>query len=124
MPIGVAQILTTPACCARMNRSKRGDSAKARIIVKKQVGKEISIMTRPRYPSLYQINTRVRLSELAAELGRPATLDDISNQELDYLKRMGFDLVWLLGVWQTGPAGRKVSLSNPEWLEEYHRVLP
>jgi len=81
-------------------------------------------MTRPRYPSLYQINTRVRLSELAADLGRPATLDDISERELDYLKQTGFDLVWFLGVWQTGPAGRKVSLSNPEWLAEYHRILP
>src|SRR5262249_45453053 len=81
-------------------------------------------MTRPHYPSLYQINTRVRLSELGAELGRPATLDDINDQELDYLKRTGFDLVWFLGVWQTGPAGRKVSLSNPEWLAEYRRVLP
>jgi hypothetical protein len=81
-------------------------------------------MTRPRYPSLYQINTRVRLSELAVELGRAATLDDIKDQELDWLKQTGFDLVWFLGVWQTGPAGRKVSLSNPEWLEEYHRILP
>jgi Alpha amylase, catalytic domain len=82
------------------------------------------ITPRPRYPSLYQINTRVRLSELAAELGRPATLDDISDRELDSLKQTGFDLVWFLGVWQTGPAGRKISLSNPEWLEEYHRILP
>jgi hypothetical protein len=81
-------------------------------------------MTRPRYPSLYQINTRVRLSELAAELGRPATLDDIKDQEIDWLKQRGFDLVWFLGIWQTGPAGRKVSLSNPEWLAEYHRILP
>lgn len=81
-------------------------------------------MTRPRYPSLYQINTRVRLSELAAEFRRPATLDDISDQELGSLKQTGFDLVWFLGVWQTGPAGRKVSLSNPGWLAEYHRILP
>ncbi len=81
-------------------------------------------MIRPRYPSLYQINTRVRLSELAAELGRPATLDDIRDEELNSLKQTGFDLVWFLGVWQTGPAGRKVSLSNPEWLAEYHHVLP
>lgn len=79
---------------------------------------------RPRYPSLYQINTRVRLSELSAELGRPATLDDISDSELDSLRQTGFDLVWFLGVWQTGPAGRKVSLSNPEWLAEYRHVLP
>jgi hypothetical protein len=79
---------------------------------------------RPRYPSLKQINTRVRLSELAAGLKRPATLDDISDQELDYLKQTGFDLVWFLGVWQTGPAARKVSLSNPEWMAEYHHILP
>ena len=63
-------------------------------------------MTRVRYPSLYQINTRVRLSELAAQLGRPASLDDISDRELDFLKQTGFDFVWFLGAWQTGPAGR------------------
>ena len=28
-------------------------------------------------PSLYQINTRVWLTELSHKLGRPATLDDI-----------------------------------------------
>ena len=33
-------------------------------------------MAGPRYPSLFQVNTRVRLSELSAALGRPATLDD------------------------------------------------
>ena len=31
-------------------------------------------MTAPRYPSLYQINTRVWLTEFAKSLGRPATL--------------------------------------------------
>jgi hypothetical protein len=81
-------------------------------------------MTAPRYPSLFQINTRVRLSELRAALGRPATLDDITEAELDQLARDGFDLVWLLGVWQTGEAARRVSATNPEWRAEYHRVLP
>jgi hypothetical protein len=81
-------------------------------------------MTTPRYPSLFQINTRVRLAELSAALGRPATLDDITDAELDALAADGFDLVWFLGVWQTGEAGHQVSASNPEWLAEYHRVLP
>ena len=81
-------------------------------------------MTAPRYPSLFQINTRVRLSELAAELGRPATLDDVSDAELDRLAADGFDLVWFLGVWQTGEAARRVSASNASWREEYQRVLP
>lgn len=78
----------------------------------------------PRYPSLYQINTRVYLSQRAAELGHPATLDDIPDPVLDEWAQAGFDLVWFLGVWQTGRAGRRVSESNLEWLEEYDRVLP
>jgi hypothetical protein len=78
----------------------------------------------PRYPALFQVNTRVRISELSAVLGRPATLDDIPDEELDRLAADGFDLVWFLGVWQTGEAARRVSRSNPEWRDEYHRVLP
>ena len=39
----------------------------------------------PRYPSLYQINTRVWLTELSRHLGRPATLDDVPDAELDRL---------------------------------------
>jgi hypothetical protein len=81
-------------------------------------------MSAPRYPLLYQVNTRVRLSELSLELDRPVTLDDIPDAELDHLAQDGFDLVWLLGVWQTGNAARQVSASNPEWLAEYARVLP
>jgi hypothetical protein len=78
----------------------------------------------PRYPALFQINTRVRLAELAVKLGRPATLDDIPDADLDRLAADGFDLVWFLGVWQTGEAARRVSRSNAEWLAEYRRVLP
>jgi glycosidase len=81
-------------------------------------------MSTPRYSSLFQINTRVRLSELGAALGRPATLDDIPDQELDQLASDGVDWVWFLGVWQTGEAARRVSATNPEWLAEYHKILP
>jgi glycosidase len=81
-------------------------------------------MSKPRYPALFQVNTRVRLAELSAALGRPATLDDIPDADLDRVTGDGFDLVWLLGVWQTGEAARRVSRSKPEWLAEYHRVLP
>jgi len=64
---------------------------------------EPDIMNKP-HPSLYQINTRVWLTELSQKLGRPATLDDIPDAALDSLARMGFDWVWFLSVWQTGPA--------------------
>ena len=78
----------------------------------------------PRYPSLYQINTRVWLTNLARVLGRPATLDDVPDAELDRLAAQGFDWVWFLSVWQTGAAGRQVSRSNPEWRKEFEETLP
>jgi len=76
------------------------------------------------YPSLYQINTRVLLTSLAGPLGRAATLDDVPDAELDRIAACGFDWVWFLGVWQTGAAGRKVSLENPEWKHEFRELLP
>lgn len=75
-------------------------------------------------PLLYEINTRVLLTKLSRAFKRPATLDDIPEQELDRLAQDGFDWVWFLGVWQTGPAGRKVSLENAEWRREFQELLP
>jgi hypothetical protein len=77
-----------------------------------------------RYPALYQINTRVRLNEIGARLGRPVTLDAISDDELDEIARRGFDWVWLLGVWQTGAESRQVSLANAGWRREFEETLP
>jgi glycosidase len=78
----------------------------------------------PRYPALYQINTRVRLTELSHALGRAATLDDISDAELDRLAEQGFDWIWLLSVWQAGPAGQRVARSQSDWRREFERTLP
>jgi hypothetical protein len=73
---------------------------------------------------LFQINTRVWVNELSEALGRPATLDDIPDLELDRLAEMGFDWVWFLSVWQTGVTGQRVSRENPEWRSEFHDTLP
>lgn len=81
-------------------------------------------MPTPRYPSLYQINTRVWLTELSRTLGRPTTLDDIPDSELDRLAGLGFDWVWLLSVWQTGHASQIASRTKPEWRKEFEETLP
>ena len=81
-------------------------------------------MATPRYPSLYQINTRVWLTELSEKLGRRATLDDIPDADLNRLAKIGFDWVWFLSVWQTGPTAQRVSRANPEWRNEFHETLP
>src|SRR5271157_2920839 len=77
----------------------------------------------PRYPSLFQINSRVWLQRLSREAGRPITLADIDDATLDGFAERGFDLIWLLSVWQIGAAGRAVSRSNPQWRAEFQRVL-
>jgi hypothetical protein len=81
-------------------------------------------MSSPRYPALYQANTRVWLTELSRTLGRRATLDDIPNTALDQLAQQGFDWVWLLSVWQTGRAAQAVSRANPGWRREFEETLP
>jgi len=81
-------------------------------------------MTTPRYPALYQINTRVWLTEWSRKLGRGAALDDLPDAELDRLAEMGFDWIWLLSVWQTGPAAQKISRTHSEWRKDFEATLP
>jgi len=76
------------------------------------------------YPSLYQINTRVWLTQLSRELGRQATLDDIPDHALDRLADLGFDFIWFLSVWQTGVASQAISRSLPELRTEFEETLP
>jgi hypothetical protein len=76
------------------------------------------------YPSLYQINTRVWLTDLSEPLGRPATLDDIPDSELERISGLGFDWIWMLSVWQTGPKAQNISKTNTEWRHEFEKTLP
>jgi glycosidase len=81
-------------------------------------------LRRSAHPSLYQINTRVWLTEVASGLGRPATLDDVPDAELDRIAERGFDWVWFLSVWQTGLAGQRASRTNAQWRREFEETLP
>lgn len=81
-------------------------------------------MTGTRYPLLYQINTRVWLTDLSTRLGHRATLDDIADTEIDRWAESGFEWIWLLSVWQTGPEAQHVSRHNAEWRREFQETLP
>ena len=80
--------------------------------------------TAPRYPTLFQINTRVWLQRLAREAGKAITLADIDDATIDGFAERGFDWIWLLSVWQIGAAGRAVSRGNPQWRAEFEAILP
>jgi hypothetical protein len=81
-------------------------------------------MNKPKYPSLYQVNTRVWMTELSEQIGRQATLDDIPDSALDQFKEKGFDWIWFLSVWQTGKIGQQVSRQNAGWRKEFQDTLP
>lgn len=74
--------------------------------------------------TLYQVNTRVWLGGLSAALRRQATLDDLPDAELDRLAGLGFDALWCLGVWETGPTGQEIARALPELRREYLAALP
>jgi len=73
---------------------------------------------------LYELNVRTWGSDRTRELGRTATLHDLSYEFLDHLVENGFTLLYLLGVWPTGPLSRQIAL-NDEPLKQYlGAVLP
>jgi glycosidase len=75
------------------------------------------------FPSLYQVNTRVWLTELSSQQGRSATLDDIPDHEIDKFKDAGFDWIWFLSVWTTGREGQRISRENSGWRKEFQETL-
>ncbi len=74
-------------------------------------------------PVLYEIHTRDWLLRFSSRPGI-IRLDELPDEELDRLAELGFNWLWLLGVWQTGQAGARVSRSQPDWRFSYSAALP
>ncbi|MGB3699833.1 MAG: alpha-amylase family glycosyl hydrolase [Anaerolineales bacterium] len=79
---------------------------------------------KPRYPSIYQINTRIWLGSLSAKYGRQISLVNVPDEELERIAALGFDWLWLLGVWRTSEIGRQIALELPEMRQVYQEALP
>ena len=79
------------------------------------------------HPHLYEINTWAWLERLSARSGRMVKLADVPDTEWDSLARMGFDAVWLMGVWRRSERGRQIEIEKaaaPGGAEQYDRALP
>ena len=81
------------------------------------------IALRP-HPHLYEVNTWTWLEKLSARLGRPIGLADVPDSEWDSFARLGFDIVWLMGVWRRSAESRRIALANPGNVAQYDRALP
>jgi hypothetical protein len=78
----------------------------------------------PRYPTLYEINTWVWLSELSLQVGRAVDLSSVPEAEWDAIATFGFDAVWLMGVWERSPAGTAIANQNVSLVADFRRALP
>jgi hypothetical protein len=76
------------------------------------------------HPHLYEINTWPWLEELSARLGREIKLGDVPDSEWDSFVRLGFDVVWLMGIWERSSESRRVALGDPSIVASYGRALP
>lgn len=76
----------------------------------------------PLYPTLYEINTWVWLSELSQRSG--FSLSSVPPAEWDAIAAYGFDAVWLMGVWERSPAGIAIANQNKGLLDAFHEALP
>lgn len=78
----------------------------------------------PRCPILYEINTWVWLSDLSRRAGKPIDLGSVDAREWDAIVALGFDAVWLMGVWKRSPAGIAIASKNNGLQQDFRRALP
>jgi hypothetical protein len=76
--------------------------------------------SRRRFPVLWQVNARTTVRRF----GPGATLDALDDDQIDRLLPAGVDWLYLLGVWQTGTAGRDVSRRDPGIRRSCEEALP
>lgn len=85
-------------------------------------------MTEPtpwrRYPTVYEINTRVWLSELSRRHRMRIDLGNVPDEEIDRLESFALDGVWMMGVWAPSPASRRIALGHPGLGPYLARALP
>jgi hypothetical protein len=77
-----------------------------------------------RYPTVYEINTWVWLSEIGRRYGTNVDLSSVPSAEWDAIAGYGFDGVWFMGVWERSPAGIAIANQNKGLLDDFRRALP
>src|SRR3954463_12037193 len=81
-------------------------------------------MTTVENPVIYELNTWVWLDGLSRRDDRAIDLAGVPPEEWDAVRELGFDAVWLMGVWERSPAGTAIALENAGLVEGFRRALP
>ena len=75
-------------------------------------------------PHILEVNTRSWLKRLEAKHGRAFTLGDVPEKFLDTAKAMGFDAIWLMGVWKQSPAAREIAQNQQDLQAQLKTLEP
>lgn len=75
-------------------------------------------------PHILEINTRAWLARLQAEHGRLFALQEIPDRYWQEFKALGFDAVWLMGVWKQSPKAGQIARENADILAQIRQVYP
>ena len=75
-------------------------------------------------PFIYEINAWVWLDELSRRNRAAIDLATVPASEWDAIRELGFDGVWLMGVWERSPAGIAIALGNEGLTDSFRRALP
>jgi hypothetical protein len=81
------------------------------------------MLTWPKNPRIYEINTLVWLREMSAARGSDISLATVPKEAWNALAELGMDAVWLMGVWERSPLGKKIALEHPGLGDDYRTVL-
>ncbi len=84
-------------------------------------GNALVLCSQP-YP--YEINTWPWLEAISRTEGRAIDLGTVPDRYWDEIADLGFDGVWLMGVWQRSPAGIGIALTNDDLRVSFDAALP
>jgi len=76
------------------------------------------------HPQLYEISTLPWLVRLSKQLGRRIGISEVPHSEWERLRALGFDLVYLMGMWKRSPEGRRLSRNQTSLFKRYDECLP
>lgn len=78
----------------------------------------------PQRPVIYEINTWAWLNELSKQYQRTITLGSVAIEQWDAIASLNVDAVWLMGVWERSPEGKRIANNNADRQADFRRALP
>ncbi|MBI3307595.1 MAG: alpha-amylase [Candidatus Omnitrophica bacterium] len=77
-----------------------------------------------KHPHLFEVHALRWLNSLSNQYNKRLTLSTVPDQEWKRLTDLGFEFVWLMGVWKRSPAALHQALTIPSLRHAYSEIFP